>query len=240
MATDHLNHVIDPKRMNNSVNMSDIFEFNYKLIKEEASNGSWRRGYEYYQKDMVIESIPDKNFYKAKVKGNFQAAYTTDLIFKKNKVEARCNCPLKEEWCKHAVAVALKAINEHAFEDWLETKYNIESEFEDENTALMDIPQGNYIFHFNPKRKQNFFSLLIRDRKTGKVIRSIENVLRALIEIQKQNPNFELNDAQKAEIAIFQLIFKIARQDKKAGWYDIPITTLFIFLFVYGIYTYKD
>src|SRR5574344_915596 len=204
--------------------MSKGFEFNYKLIKELASAGSWRRGYEYYQKSMVIESFPEKNFYKAKVKGNFQDFYATDLIFKKNKVEARCNCPLKEEWCKHTVAVALKAINEHAYEDWMETKYHEEYNFEDESTELKDLPIGSYIFHFNPKRKQNFFSLLIRDRRTGKIIRSIENILRALIEVQKQNPDFTLNDAQKAEVAIFQLIFKIARQDKKAGWYDIPIT----------------
>ena len=204
--------------------MSKVFQFNYKTIKDLASAGSWRRGYEYYQKDMVMNAEPVKNFYKAKVKGNYQDAYTTDLIFKKNTVEARCNCPLKEEWCKHSVAVALKAINDHAYEDWLETKFGIEHDLPDENTDLMDIPQGSYIFHFNPKRKQNFFSVLIRDRKTGKIIRSIENVLRALIELQRSNPDFTINDSQKAEVAIFQMIFKIARQDKKAGWYDIPIT----------------
>ena len=204
--------------------MSKVFQFNYKTIKDMASAGSWRRGYEYYQKDMIMDSEPIKNFYKAKVKGNYQDAYATDLIFKKNAVEARCNCPLKEEWCKHVVAVALKAVNDHAYEDWLETKYGITYELPDENTELTDIPQGSYIFHFNPKRKQNFFSILIRDRKTGKVIRSIENVLRALIEIQKENPKFSLNESQKVEVAIFQTIFKIARQDKKAGWYDIPIT----------------
>ena len=153
--------------------MSKVFQFNYKTIKDLASAGSWRRGYEYYQKDMVMNAEPVKNFYKAKVKGNYQDAYTTDLIFKKNTVEARCNCPLKEEWCKHSVAVALKAINDHAYEDWLETKFGIEHDLPDENTDLMDIPQGSYIFHFNPKRKQNFFSILIRDRKTGKIIRSI-------------------------------------------------------------------
>ena len=97
--------------------MSKVFQFNYKTIKDLASAGSWRRGYEYYQKDMVMNAEPVKNFYKAKVKGNYQDAYTTDLIFKKNTVEARCNCPLKEEWCKHSVAVALKAINDHAYED---------------------------------------------------------------------------------------------------------------------------
>ena len=204
--------------------MSKVSKFNYKFIKDNATSGSWRRGYEYYKKDMILESYPEKNFYKGKVKGNFQDFYTTDLIFKKTAVEARCNCPLKEEWCKHSVAVALKAIDDHAYEDWLETKYGMEFDYPDENTALTEEAKGSYIFHFNNKRRQNFFSILIKDRHTGKIIRSLESILRALIESQKSDVGFELNDAQKAELAVFQTILKIARQDKKAGWYDIPIT----------------
>ncbi len=198
-------------------------EFNYRYIKDKATPGSWRRGYEYHLKDQVLEGYPEKNFYKGKVKGNFQDFYKTDLIFKKGGVEARCNCPLKEEWCKHAVAVGLKAIDEHAFEDFLETKYGIESSFDDENTALTEPPKGNYIFHFNPKRKPNFFSILVMSRETGKVVRSIEQILKALIEAQKQDKNFELNIAQKVEVAIFQQLLKTSRQDKKAGWYDIQL-----------------
>ena len=83
------------------------FKFNYDFLKKNATAGSWRRGYEVYQKDLILEAYPEKNFFKGKVKGNYQDFYTTDLIFKKNKIEARCNCPLKEEWCKHSVAVAL-------------------------------------------------------------------------------------------------------------------------------------
>lgn len=199
-------------------------EFNYKYIKDRASAGSWRRGYEYHLKDMVFDTYPEKNFYMGKVKGNFQDHYNTDLIFKKNKVEARCNCPLKEEWCKHAVAVGLKAIDEHAYEDWLETKFGIEPNFPDENTALTEEPQGSYIFHFNPKRKANFFSILVRSRETGKIVRQIESILRALIEAQRQDRNFVLNNSQKVELEIFKQLLMISRQDKKAGWYDIPIT----------------
>jgi len=199
-------------------------EFNYKFIKENSSAGSWRRGYELHTKDMVFDNFPEKNFYKAKVKGNFQAHYNTDLIFKKNKVEARCNCPLKEEWCKHAVAVAIRAINEHAYEDWLETKFGTEFDYPDENTALSEEPDGSYIFHFNPKRKANFFSVLVRSRENGKIVRQIEPILKAVIEAQKQDKNFELNNSQMVELLIFQQLLKISRQDKKAGWYDIPIS----------------
>lgn len=208
-------------------------EFNYKFIKEQAGAGNWRRGYEYYTKDMVFDNYPEKNFYMGKVKGNFQDHYNTDLIFKKNKVEARCNCPLKDEWCKHAVAVALKAINEHAYEDWLETKFGMEFEFPDENTALTEEPTGDYIFHFNPKRKANFFSILVRSRQSGKVVRQIEPILKNILDTQKQDKNFELNPSQKVELLIFQQLMKISRQDKKAGWYDVPIAkfgTLFTLL----------
>ena len=204
--------------------MSKVFRLNYKFIKEKASAGSWRRGYEYYKKDMILDSAPIKNFYKGRVKGNFQSYYSTDLIFKKGGVEARCNCPLKEEWCKHAVAIALKAADEHAYEDWMETKYGTEFDYPDENTELTNEAQGNYIFHFNNKRRQNFFSILIKDRRSGKIIRSLENVLRAFIEMRKTQGDIELNEAQTAELAIFRHILKLARQDKKAGWYDIPIT----------------
>ncbi len=198
-------------------------EFNFKYLKDNATAGSWRRGYEYYTKDMILESYPEKNFYMGKVKGSFQDSYNTDLIFKKNKVEARCNCPLKEEWCKHAVAVAIKAIDEHAYEDWLETKFGIEADYSDENTTLDEAPKGNYIFHFNPKRKPNFFSVLVMSRATGKVVRAIEPILLGLLEAQKNDPNFVINDSQRVEVAVFQQILKTARQDKKAGWYDIPI-----------------
>ena len=42
---------------------------------------------------------------------------------------------------------------------------------------------------------------------------------------------------------IAQLLAQIEKMhgvDVKFYWYDIPITILFIFLFVYGIYVYKD
>ncbi len=200
------------------------FKFNYDFLKNNATPGSWRRGYELYQKDMILESYPEKNFFKAKVKGNYQDFYVTDLIFKKNKVEARCNCPLKEEWCKHSVAVALKAMETGSFDKWNLEKNEVEPDLSDIAAPPIENPQGNYIFHFNPKRRQNFFSILVRDRSTNKIVRSLETILRGLIELQKVNPDFTLNEAQKNELNMFQTLLKISKQDKKAGWYDIPIT----------------
>ena len=39
--------------------MSKATEFNYKFIKEQAGAGNWRRGYEYYLKDMVFDNLND-------------------------------------------------------------------------------------------------------------------------------------------------------------------------------------
>ncbi len=204
--------------------MSTEKSFNFKYLKEHATAGSFRRGYECYINNYVIDSRAEKNFYHAKVRGNYKDSYQTDLIFKKNAVEARCNCPLKEEWCKHAVAVGIKAIKDNAYDNFMFNKFDVQPDWSDENTELSTKPNGDYIFHFNNKRKPNFFSILVISRETGKVVRSIEGVLKKLIEEQRTNPNFSVNKEQMVEIEIFKQLLTISRQDKKAGWYDIPIT----------------
>ena len=198
-------------------------KFNYKYIKDRSTPGSWRRGYESHQKGIVLSYETRLAGVDAKVKGNFKDAYETSLTFTRDGVKADCSCPLKEEWCKHAVAVGLKVIEDKVYDKYLEKTHKIKVEYPDEIVPEVENPQGNYIFHFNPKRRQNFFSILVMDRTTGKVIRDLEAILRALIEIQKNDPNFELNNEQKVEVAIFQLLLQRSRLDKKAGWYDVPI-----------------
>ena len=44
-----------------------------------------------------------------------------------------------------------------------------------------------------------------------------------MVEAQKNDSTFVLNRSQLVEVEIFKQILKTARQDKKAGWYDIPI-----------------
>ncbi|MDD3238330.1 MAG: DEAD/DEAH box helicase [Candidatus Gastranaerophilales bacterium] len=200
-----------------------VCNFNYKYLKDNATPGSWRRGYEYHQKAQVQDIELVRNVLKAKVKGNFKSFYETELNFKKGSVEPKCSCPLKEKWCKHAIAVGLKAIEEHTYEEFLSRRFKVEPDYSDEITPNAENPQGGYTFHFNPKRRQNFFSILVMDRSTGKVIRDLEAVLKLVIAAQKADPNFELNSSQKVELALFQMLLKNSRLDKKAGWYDVPI-----------------
>ena len=98
-----------------------VEEFNYKFIKENASAGSWRRGYEYHLKDMVFDTYPEKNFYMGKVKGNFQDHYKTDLIFKKNKVEINALVIVERDNLKKIIigknGGMLKRIGTYARED---------------------------------------------------------------------------------------------------------------------------
>ena len=200
-----------------------VCNFNFKYLKENSTPGSWRRGYEYYQKEQVESMEIGKTGIKAKVKGNFKSYYDVELKFKKGEVEPSCSCPLKEKWCKHTIAVGLKAIEAHAYDEFLERRFKIPADYSDTQTEMASDPKGGYIFHFNAKRRQNFFSILVMDRNTNKVIRDIEGLLKALIAAQKADEHFELNSSQKVELAIFQQLLKNSRLDKKAGWYDIPI-----------------
>ena len=159
----------------------------YKYLIDNAKPGSWRRGYESHQKGVVIESQLSKKTYKALVKGNFKDSYETELTFSKKGIETKCSCPLDEKWCKHAVAVALKAMEDGSANEVAMEEFHEDIDFSDEMTEMNPNPQGGYNFHFNPKRRQNFFSILVQDRKTNKVVRDIEGILKALIEIQKND-----------------------------------------------------
>ena len=201
----------------------NVCKFNYKYIKDKATPGSWRRGYEGYQKGIVMSYDTKIAGVDAQVKGNFKDAYETSLTFTKTGVKADCSCPLKEEWCKHAIAVGLKVIEDKVYDEYLERVHKIHLDYSDEYVPPVEHPTGRYVFHFNPKRRQNFFSILVMDRETGKVIRDLEAILRAIIELQRTDKSFVLNDEEKIDIAIFQLLLQRSRLDKKAGWYDVPI-----------------
>ena len=201
----------------------NISYLNFKYLKEHAKPGSWRRGYEVYQKNLVENEKMVRNSLKAEVKGNFKDHYDVSLTFKKGEIEPSCSCPLDEKWCKHAVALGLKAIEKRIYDEYIEKKYKIPVDYSDEIAPEFEEYAADFTFHFNPKRRQNFFSILVMNRETGKVVRDLEGYLKQIIEHQKNNPDFELNYAQKVNLEIFKLLLKTSRLDKRAGWYDVPI-----------------
>ena len=56
-----------------------------------------------------------------------------------------------------------------AYENFLETKFGIKPDLSDIVSDDVKEPQGGFIFHFNHKRKPNFFSVLVINRENGKV-----------------------------------------------------------------------
>ena len=136
-----------------------VCKFNFKYIKDKSTPGSWRRGYECFQKNLIMSTEIKKNVLTSYVKGNFKDAYEVKLEFKKGSVKAKCDCPLEEEWCKHAIAVGLDTIEHGYYDEFLEEKYKVPQDFSDDFVEETQEPQGGYVFHFNPKRRQNFFSI---------------------------------------------------------------------------------
>lgn len=119
-----------------------------------------------------------RNVLKAQVKGNFKDHYDVSLTFRKGEIIPSCSCPLEEKWCKHVVALGLTAVDKHIYDEYAEKRYKIPIDYSDEIAEPCAEPQGSFVFHFNPKRRQNFFSILVMDRETGKVIRDIEGILK--------------------------------------------------------------
>ncbi|MDD3014800.1 MAG: SNF2-related protein, partial [Candidatus Gastranaerophilales bacterium] len=201
--------------------------FNFKYIKDAAAPGSWRRGYEYYQKKMVLESNLIDDIVEATVKGSFQDSYSVKLNFTPEKISAECNCPLSEEWCKHAVSVGLYSIEKHFFEEYLNKTTGQEFKFEDENPEGISEPKGGYKFLLNTQPAQKFTRVQIIDRSKNEPVIDIEGVLRAVIALQNSSEsNFVLNDEQKYEFMFMQFLYKNARPDKQNKSYNISINKL--------------
>lgn len=196
---------------------------NFKYIKEHSKPGSWRRGYEYHLKKQVLETVLEDNIVHGKVKGNFKDFYSTDITFDGDNITAKCDCPLEEEWCKHAVAVGLKAVEKHLHEEYLTNTTGEEFQFTDENVTEIPEKQGNYRFLFDPSRRQKFFSIQVFDRSKNEIVTDIEAILRVVLELQKNGAKFDLNSAQKVEFGILQQLLKNGMLDKKSKFYDIQI-----------------
>ena len=205
-----------------------MINFNFKYIKDLAAPGSWRRGYDYYKKKMVLGSSRENDIFTAKVKGSFQDSYEIKLHFSEEKVTAECSCPLEEEWCKHAVCVGLYSMKKHFYEQYITEKTGQEFVFDDENPPAITNSLGNYKFVLNTKPNPKFVGVQVLDRNNeNKVIQNIEPILRAVLAMQKEaGAAFELNDTQKRELALMQYLYQNANINKNVAWFNIPISKI--------------
>jgi SNF2 family DNA or RNA helicase len=192
-----------------------MIDLTFQYIKSLASPGVWRRGYDYYQKNQVEKVELVEEGIRGAVKGNFRDEYKTLLRFSEEAVTADCDCPFPDEWCKHAVAVALIGISQGLWQKYwgIEDQYNEE---EEENVEY----QGNYKVLFNEKSRPKTVSIKVIERKTGKPVTQLEQILRGVIEAQKQNA-IELNEKEKVELYLLTLLHRHGQFDKNRQHYYI-------------------
>ena len=201
--------------------LDTIIDFNFGYIKQQAKPGSWRRGYSYFKENQLQHITMDAIGVRGKVKGKYKEAYNIQLKFKKDHVDAVCDCPLEEPWCKHAVAVALEAVKRHYWEKY----YRLP--IEDETVNVLDSQdfEGHYRFVVKPDKhaKPKQVGVKVEDRSTGKVVHNLEAVLRKALERGNMEGEDSFNKAEKRELSVIQFTLKHAKGKPDHGWFNIPV-----------------
>lgn len=197
--------------------------FNFGAIKQLAKPGSWRRGYGYFRVKQVKDVQLSETGIVGTVKGNYKDAYTVALSFTQEGVTANCDCPLSEEWCKHAVAVGLVSIDRHLWEAFWDLEVPDETCPPEGKKSKKgpDIP-GNYRFTLELKRKSKHISLNVIDRQAGVPVLQVEPLIRAALAMQ-QSGDRTFSDPEKREFAVFELLRRHSQINSKDGWYHLPI-----------------
>lgn len=211
--------------------------FNFGYIKNKAEAGAWRRGYGYLKSKQVKDIGFDENGVVAKVKGNYKDAYTINLKFSPDDVTAKCTCPLKDEWCKHAVAVALECVEQGLWHEYFDLSFEEEVSRVDESKF-----EGRYEFILDPRNAINSgqqrstgknskgqknkarkgIGLQIKDRETGNVVKDVAKVLEEAIATEKEQGN-SFNDAVKREFNVMQVTLKNGQGKTQTGWFVVPL-----------------
>lgn len=197
--------------------------FNFGYIKRHARAGSWRRGYGYFRTRHVTDIRFTETGVQAKVKGKFKESYTINLAFSPQAVAAHCDCPLEEEWCKHAVSVGLECIEQNLWEEFWDIPIeDVTCPAEVVETA--DDYMGSYRIFLSEKKKKNRISLKFLDRQTGRLVKEIEPLLMRIIEMQGQHA-LELSEATRREVNVLKFIYQHEQIQAKDGWYHMTPDT---------------
>lgn len=203
-----------------------FIDFNFALIKDKARPGSWRRGYGYLKEKQIKDISMSENGVVAHVKGKFKEAYTIHLAFEPDDVKADCDCPLEEEWCKHAVAVALECVEQGLWHEYFGLPVDDE---------VVDTPDPDYegVYRFTVrtsppkaapgKKPKKGVALRIENRKTGEPVTDITQVLTEAVETEKSTSREVYTSAQKREFNVMQLLLKVKQTKSGDGWFLVPL-----------------
>lgn len=200
----------------NTTQQKPTTAFHFGLIKRLAKPGSWRRGYQYYQKNQVTNIELTPKGVVAQVRGNYQDYYTTELTFTPETVTVACTCPLEEEWCKHAVAVALTAAEQGLWE----TYWGLP---EGEGPQPVLHPVGRFRVLMDWQRQPGkAMAIKLYDRKRGQPVKDVEPVLKELL--MSSASSRDLPQELKREIAVLQWLHKHATNQPvdKNHWTLLP------------------
>lgn len=201
----------------NVESIESVKVFNFGSIKQLAKPGSWRRGYGYFKVGQVQDIHLTETGVHGTVKGNYKDAYNIDLTFEKDAVHAKCDCPLEEEWCKHAISVGLVSIDDHLWEQFWGIEIPEEMCPNDDDPEV----QGNYRFVLDLKRKPKNISVNIIDRRAGVPVIQLESVLRAAVAMKQSNAN-QFTEIEEKEFSILQMFLKQGQSKSIDGWYHLP------------------
>lgn len=210
--------------MTGHLNMDTIetgYVFNFGTVKQLSKPGSWRRGYGYFRVNQVQEIQLTEGGVHGTVKGNFKDAYQVDLAFSEEGVHAKCDCPLEEEWCKHAIAVALVSIDQRLWDQFWGLEVPDETCPSDHRGT--ESFKGNLRFILDTRRKPKHVSLNIIDRKANVPVLQLEPVIRAALALQASG-QAKFADEEKREFAVLELFIRHNQLKSSDGWYHLPQT----------------
>lgn len=201
-----------------------IEHLTFKLIKTLSAPGPWRRGYAYYRENQVTRMNLTPTGVEARVRGSYQEAYTTSLIFEADKVIPQCNCPIEDPWCKHAVAVALTAVEQQLWESFWGLE---EGDPELEPPAVMNGRHQFQLRLFDEQSSGKFVLIRIIETHRDSWMRDLNRGLNATI--NERNPDgtlCELSPALKAELSVLQFLIqeaKLSQVNDRFGWLRLPL-----------------
>ncbi|MBX2860062.1 MAG: DEAD/DEAH box helicase [Vampirovibrio sp.] len=196
-----------------------LLKMNFGTIKKMAKPGGWRRGYGYFRDKKAADVKLTKTGVSAKVKGNYKSHYTVGLTFEKEGITPECSCPLDEPWCKHAVSVALTAVDQQLWEQFW--KLPLDDGLDADEIA--ETFEGNYRIYFDPKRKPKKISIQFVDRDEGMTIAKLEPVLRTALDLQNSG-QVDFSESEKREFGLMKFLMERGLNKASKDWFDLNIS----------------
>lgn len=208
-----------------------FYPLTYQLVRQWARPGSWRRGYGYFQTRQVTLMATIRDGIYAEVKGRYKEGYHVRLYTLETPIRPQCDCPLEEPWCKHAIAVALEAMERGYWRKfWYEYAADtcpVELEPDEQLHTALQQAACQFIIELDVMRTDRHVGLRLIERATNQPVTSIDRYIRAIALLGASH----MNDAERQEVKLLQWLHKEGFQPFQAGhrlhgWIEFPVQKL--------------